>query len=412
MNHNTIDITGSKILIVDDKKENLELLTEILEIEGYEIAFAQDGLKAIEIATIYQPDLILLDVMMPGIDGFETCQRMKSITLLRDIPIIFVTAKADISDVMTGFNTGAVDYVTKPIRHEEIIARVSTHIKLGRLLTIRDELIDQLRLQNLELENVSKMKDQQLEESQKLTHMGEMVGELTHELCTPLGIINTAITGLMEKRNALERELSQGKLSKTSLEQFLQLSKESFDISFSNLNHTNQLVTSFKGIVVGEFSGAKTMFELKHFLDDIYFLMMPKIKRSPYDIKINCAEDIVLNTQSGALAQVIINLINNAFIHAFEPDIEGIVTIDAYKNLDSLTINISDTGKGIDKEAQNKIFNKYFTTKMGKGGSGLGLFITKKQVEQKLNGKITYQQNEPHGACFSIVLPLTNEVTE
>ena len=126
MSNEPVFTKGSKILVVDDKKENLELMTSILEKEGYDVAFAMDGEKAIRVASLYQPDLILLDVMMPGIDGFETCRMMKSLNDLRDIPVIFVTGRVEVSDIVQAFQIGAVDYVTKPIRHEEICARVTT----------------------------------------------------------------------------------------------------------------------------------------------------------------------------------------------------------------------------------------------------------------------------------------------
>lgn len=405
MTETDIDISGAKILIVDDKKENLELLTEILEAQGYDIAFAQDGLRALEIATLFLPDLMLLDVMMPGIDGFETCQRMKLITDLRDIPVIFVTAKTDVSDIVEGFKLGAIDYVTKPIRHEEIIVRVATHIKLRRLFTIRDDLIGQLRDKNLELKEVAIAKDKKIEETEKLSHLGELIGELTHELGTPLGIINTAVTTVIEKNTELENDVKQQKLSKSALEKYLLLSRESFDISLSNIRYANQLVTSFKEIVVGEFSEVKIKFELKHFLEDIFFLMMPKIKRSPHNIEINSPSNIILNTQGGALSQVLINLINNALNHAFSDEVRGVIQINVSIKLDTVIIKVSDNGEGIKSDDQTKIFDKYFSTKMGEGGSGLGLFITQKLVEQKLHGEIKYESNIPHGACFYIYLP-------
>jgi len=405
MTESDIDISGAKILIVDDKKENLELLTEILEAQGYDIAFAQDGLKALEVATIFLPDLILLDVMMPGIDGFETCQRMKLITDLRDIPVIFVTAKTDISDIVEGFKLGAIDYVTKPIRHEEIVVRVATHIKLRRLFTIRDDLINQLRDKNLELKELAIAKDRKLEETEKMSHLGELVGELTHELGTPLGIINTAVTTVIEKNTELENDVRQQKLSKSALDKYLLISRESFDISLSNVRYANQLVTSFKEIIVGEFSEAKIKFELKHFLEDIFFLMMPKIKRSPHNIEINSPSNIILDMQGGALSQVLINLINNALNHAFSDEMRGVILINVSIKLDTVIIKVSDNGKGIKTENQAKIFEKYFSTKMGEGGSGLGLFITQKLVEQKLHGEIKYESNKPQGACFYIYLP-------
>ncbi|HJV83215.1 two-component system response regulator [Noviherbaspirillum sp.] len=125
--------TEATILMVDDTPANLALLTHVLEEHGYRVVVAQDGEEAMQRAGFVQPDLILLDVMMPDIDGFEICRRLKAQEQLRDIPVIFMTALADNSDKLRGFEAGAVDYVTKPFQVEEVLARVSAHLALGSM---------------------------------------------------------------------------------------------------------------------------------------------------------------------------------------------------------------------------------------------------------------------------------------
>lgn len=120
------------ILAVDDTPENLELLAKILEGQGYELALAVDGQQALELAAEKKPDLILLDILMPGMDGIEVCRRFKADPATQSIPIIFITAKAESDDILTGFETGAVDYVTKPFRIPELLARVHVHVALHR----------------------------------------------------------------------------------------------------------------------------------------------------------------------------------------------------------------------------------------------------------------------------------------
>ncbi len=405
MNNNIVTITASKILIVDDKQENLELLTQILEAEGYEIAFATSGEQAIKIATLFMPALILLDVMMPGIDGFETCRRLKSLHDVKEIPIIFVTGKANISDIVEAFHIGGVDYVTKPIRHEEIVARVETHLQLQALISLRDELISTLREQNIKLENMGKLKDEQLEQSEQFNHIGELVGELTHEVATPLGVINTAITTLSDHRQKLANQLLNQQLSKKILTDFMDLSGESFDIVLSNLRHAIHLVDSFKQIVVGEFSQTKTQFELGAYLEDIQHILIPKLKRCPHTLIIECEDSIVIYAESGALSQVLINLINNAIIHAFAEHQQGNITISVVENNNEVEFKISDDGKGISETQQANIFDKYYTTRQGQGGSGLGLYIVKKLIKQNLNGTISVTSNEGEGTLFTITIP-------
>lgn len=142
-------IPGS-ILIVDDTAENIGLLTEILQYKGYQISAARDGERAIKIARHIIPDLILLDIMMPGIDGFETCRRLKNHEKTRSIPIIFISAKKDMDDLVMGFSVGAIDYINKPFRKEEVYARVVNQLKVQRLnqqlasseLNLRELIVD------------------------------------------------------------------------------------------------------------------------------------------------------------------------------------------------------------------------------------------------------------------------------
>src|SRR5436190_9713477 len=121
------------ILIVDDTPANLGVLVETLGAAGYQLMVAEDGKEALTQTAQTQPDLILLDVMMPGIDGFETCQRLKAQPHTRDIPVLFMTALNETADKVKAFAAGGVDYITKPIEHEEAIARVRTHLALRRL---------------------------------------------------------------------------------------------------------------------------------------------------------------------------------------------------------------------------------------------------------------------------------------
>ncbi|WP_163833666.1 diguanylate cyclase domain-containing protein [Spartinivicinus ruber] len=136
-----IDLTQAEILIVDDTPANLDLLYNILTNEGYQVAAAPSGTVALNIAPQVQPDLILLDVMMPDIDGFTTCQKLKANQATKDIPVIFITAKNETTDVVQGFNVGAIDYISKPIKKEEVCARIKTHITNQLLAKQRVEML-------------------------------------------------------------------------------------------------------------------------------------------------------------------------------------------------------------------------------------------------------------------------------
>ncbi|MBD1997855.1 response regulator [Leptolyngbya sp. FACHB-541] len=143
------------ILIVDDTPTNLDVLLDLLEAAGFKVVVAEDGERAIALAEYAPPDLILLDILMPGIDGFETCRRLKSKPATQEIPIIFLTAVSDNDDKVKGLNLGAVDYITKPLNHEEVLARVNTHVRLQNLakrLTEQNERLEKEIQQRQQLE--------------------------------------------------------------------------------------------------------------------------------------------------------------------------------------------------------------------------------------------------------------------
>ena len=131
-----IDLTNSRILIVDDTPANIDVLVDVLESEGYDLSVATDGSAALQIASQAEPDLILLDVMMPGIDGFETCRRLKAQEGHEDVPVIFVTVRNDVQAIREGFAAGGDDYVTKPFEKEELLARIRS--TLERAVLARD----------------------------------------------------------------------------------------------------------------------------------------------------------------------------------------------------------------------------------------------------------------------------------
>jgi CheY-like chemotaxis protein len=139
------NLKGMKVLLVDDVPFNIEVLYQTLKSKEYQISIANNGLDALKLIPKLQPDLILLDIMMPGIDGIETCRRLKADESTKDIPIIFVTAKTDTESMLERFKVGGVDYITKPFQLEVVLARVETHLTLAKALKDKDNLISELK---------------------------------------------------------------------------------------------------------------------------------------------------------------------------------------------------------------------------------------------------------------------------
>lgn len=149
------DLKNSRVLVVDDNTANIDVMLTFLEMEGYEISIATSGEMALHVTAHDQPDLILLDVMMPNMDGFETCRMLKKNPKTEAIPIIFVTAKKETADIVQGFQSGGVDYISKPYRQEEVLARVKTHLQLRQLMKTQEQLIHKL---NRALDEVKTLK--------------------------------------------------------------------------------------------------------------------------------------------------------------------------------------------------------------------------------------------------------------
>lgn len=149
------------ILIIDDDTQNLKVMVGFLKESGFEISVARSGEDALKLVEHFTPDIILLDVMMPGLNGFETCGRLKANKITQNIPVIFMTALTDVENKVKGLETGAVDFVTKPVEYREVIARITTHLTLGNLQKQLREKNTQLEQKNLELEE----KNRQLQEA-------------------------------------------------------------------------------------------------------------------------------------------------------------------------------------------------------------------------------------------------------
>lgn len=188
-----MNIDESSILIVDDQSANLNLLFQIFKNTKYDILSASDGSTCLQIVEDERPDLILLDVVMPGIDGFETCLRLKANEKTRDIPIIFMTARTDTSDKLKGFGVGAVDYITKPIQPKEVLARVKTHLTIKHLQAELRAKNTELQTKNVELEAKNAML------ADREVHLMHLVEEKTQKVSS----LTIALINALENANLL-----------------------------------------------------------------------------------------------------------------------------------------------------------------------------------------------------------------
>lgn len=246
----------------------------------------------------------------------------------------------------------------------------------------------------------------QLIESEKMSSLGNLVAGVAHEINTPLGISITASSIFKSEIKTLKDLLKDNKLSKSNLDHFIETLSEADEILIKNLERAASLVKNFKKISVDQTSEELRDFELNSYLKEILSTFKSEIKHRPIEIiwKLN-KEPIHMNTYPGAISQIIVNLLQNSLIHAFEMDEEGKITIETQHNGNDASIIYMDNGKGIEESVKDVIFEPFITTKRNQGGTGLGMNITYNLVSQHLHGNIKYDKEYTDGARFIISVP-------
>ncbi|MGB3267858.1 MAG: response regulator [Microcoleus sp.] len=192
MNLTLPNTNKANILVVDDTPENLRLLAGILSEKGYLVRPVPNGKLAVSAAQKMPPDLVLLDIMMPEMDGYEVCQQLKDSEITKDIPVIFISAINDVMDKVKAFEVGGVDFITKPFQVEEVLARIETHLKICSLQQILQEKNQDLATAIHELQATQ----EQLIQSEKMAALGQLIAGIAHEINTPLGIIGSSIDNI------------------------------------------------------------------------------------------------------------------------------------------------------------------------------------------------------------------------
>jgi len=261
-------------------------------------------------------------------------------------------------------------------------------------------------------ETIIKLKEtkQDLVSAQKMANLGELVSSLTHEINTPIGISITGASHLEDATQKLSKQFDNEEMTEKEFTNFINETKELSSILSLNLNNTKKLIESFRNIAVDQSIEEKREFNLKEYIDEILLSLKNKIKKEEITINVECSDKIQMNTYPGSIAQILINLINNSILHAFSKLINKRISIIITDLDDKIALEYSDSGKGLTPELTSKIFDKYFTTKRGNGGTGLGLHIVEKIITETLNGQITIlEKSKEKGLGFLITIPKVKE---
>jgi signal transduction histidine kinase len=429
------------ILVIDDSPTNLEILHDVLGSAGYEVLVEMDGASGIEQVESNPPDLILLDVMMPKIDGFETCRRLQANPCTKDIPIIFITALTEAEEKVKGLNLGAVDYITKPFEQEEVLARISLHLKLRKLNIELDKQKQELEIRvNERTSELSQTLDElkqtqlQLVQTEKISSLGQLVAGVAHEVNNPIGFISTNLhyaNQYIEDLLKLVRLFQQNCSAPGSEveEQIEMMDLEHINKDLPKLMSSMKLGTdTIKGIMQSLRNFSRSDGENKKFVDihegieATLMILQHRLKAYPKRPAIQIIKNYSIlpkvQCYPGQLNQVFMNLLANAIdvleesitnceysnsqdCTTLNPHIRISTTIDRSQ----VTVKIADNGKGMPESIRNEIFQPFFTTKPEGKGTGLGLSISYQIITENHGGNLECISSPGKGTEFLIQIP-------
>ncbi|MCW8109410.1 HAMP domain-containing histidine kinase [Alteromonas ponticola] len=267
---------------------------------------------------------------------------------------------------------------------------------------------DELRKRNEELaqsNNSLKLATDQLVESERMASLGGLVAGIAHDVNTPLGVSVTAASFLTERLQFVKQAFEDKSLTNKSMASFVDEAEQTTKLLLTNLNRASELVASFKQVAVDQTSEAERVFNLNNYLHEILQSLQPTFRKGDFRVDISCPDDLHIRCAPGVIAQITTNMIMNSIVHGFENENSGHIVLNVEKEGDDVLINYADDGRGMDVESLDRLFDAFFTTKQGKGGSGLGTHIMYNLVTQTLKGQIEAESEPGNGLRYSIRFP-------
>lgn len=357
------------ILIVDDVPKNIQVLGTLLGDFNCELAVAMNGQQALDTVDKIKPDLILLDVMMPILNGHETCKKLKSNPNTADIPVIFLSAKTEVEDIVTGFELGAIDYVTKPFIGKELIARVKTHLDLTKAQkALKEEVVTKNKFCSI----------------------------ISHDLRGAFGIVSSLVELIQTQNSSLTQENIDDLLT---------------DIAKTSTNTLALLENLLKwaGSQTGSIKFEPKNLKLSELFKDVYNTKKDIANVKGIDLNIELENSTTVFGDLNMIMVILRNLVSNAI--KFTPE-NGTITINSSVNANSVKVNVTDNGIGIPSNKIDKLFaietqtSTYGTN--NEKGNGLGLILCKEFAEQN-GGEIGIESTEGKGTTVWFTIPKTKK---
>ncbi|BBC24467.1 signal transduction histidine kinase [Pseudanabaena sp. ABRG5-3] len=394
---------NSSVLIVDDTVYNIQLLSLMLIRQGYKVEQATNGKDALEKANSQLPDIILLDIRMPDIDGYEVCKILKDNPKTQAIPIIFISSIEEPSEKVEAFSVGGVDYISKPFQLIEVLARIETHLRLCSLQK-------KLQEQNEQLQLSASVLARSLKQEQELSEMKtNFISVVSHEFRTPLTTIQSASELLEHYEWTKEEQTEQLHQIQSEVKHMTDLMEDVLFLSRTNANKTKLNLTEFDLLKFCKqlLRQIKRTFGKNYNLNSLFHNLIDNVLIENIHLQ-NEIPELIVRMDEKLLRQILSNLTTNAIKYSPEDsDIDFKISI----NRENVTFTVGDHGIGIPEEDLTHLFSAFHR---GKNvgilpGTGLGLSIVKNCVDIH-NGSISVNTQLNIGTEFTVVLPLYEPV--
>jgi signal transduction histidine kinase len=441
------DPQKGNILVVDDTPDNLRLLSAVLTAQGYDVRKALSGKMALTACQTKIPDLILLDINMPEMDGYQVCQQLKSDPTTSNIPVIFISALDDVLDKTKAFQLGGVDYITKPFHSTEVILRVENQLNVRNLqlkLQEKNLLLSQA-LVDLEAAQVERI------QKEKMISLGRLVAGIAHEVNNPISFIygnlqyaSQYVQDLVDLIEVYQQEYPQPTAKIQSIFEEIDLYFVFNDLQklmsamHRGANRIREIVHALQNFARLDEAEMKEV-DIHQGIESTLLMLEHRLRETESRPEITIIKDYsqlpLVECYAGELNQVLIHLLSNA-IDVFEvPEIDTSLSKSGEKNnsqrhylevnllskpieypeirittqvttAQTVKIAIADNGPGIPEAVRSRLFDPFFTTKPVGKGTGLGLSISYQIIVHKHHGKLTCHSNPGVGAEFVMEIPI------
>ncbi|MBF1988817.1 hybrid sensor histidine kinase/response regulator [Fischerella thermalis] len=423
----------ANILVVDDTPDNLRLLSAMLTSQGYEVRKTLSGKMALTACQMVLPDVILLDINMPEMNGYEVCRQLKANEKTRPIPVIFISALDDVLDKAQAFDVGGVDYITKPFHGVEVVLRIENQLNLCLL---QNKLQEKNTLLQKALDDL-KASQVQMIQQEKMAALGQLVAGIAHEVNNPISFIYGNLQYASQYVSDLVNLIEVYQQEYPNPTPRIQEIVKQIDLNFLINDQQNLMGAMFRGAerirsiveALQNFSrldeAQMKRVDVHQGIDSTLVMLQHRLKQTTDRPAIEVVKEYgnlpLVTCYVSELNQVFMHLLNNAIDaleESYEPEntnyqlpitnyqLPSIHIRTMLTTSDTVKICIADNGPGVCESVLSRIFDPFFTTKPPGKGSGLGLAISYQIIVQKHQGKLTCASSRGRGAEFMIEIPL------